>query len=109
MEQIKLKQIIGANQPTSAFVIRMELLRQSYGSDPKSREYIQYPLLCTPPGRAKRGLGGDQWLPLHLLSGHCTYVGTFAKIVPIRPDVGLLFEMSRHGQVVVVGTIYSSS
>ena len=42
-----------------------------------------------------------QWLPLHLSSGHCTYVGTFGKIVPIRPDNGLLFEMSWHGQVVV--------
>ena len=55
------------------------------------------------------GAGDLQWLPLHLSSGHCTYVGTFSKIVPIRPDVGLLFEMSRHGQVVVVRTIYSSS
>ena len=59
------------------------------------------------PG-CKEALSG-QWLPLHLSSGHCTYVGTFSKIVPIRPDVRLLFEMFPHGQVVVVRTIYSSS
>ena len=57
---------------------------------------------CFKSGLCEPSLG----FPLHLLSGHCTYVGTFGKIVPIRPDNGLLFEMSRHGQVVVVGTIY---
>ena len=59
--------------------------------------------------KPRRYHGECQWLPLHLSSGPCTFVGTFYKIVPIRPDVGLLFEMSRHGQVVVVRTIYSSS